>query len=288
MRTLSIVFALAVAIAVYPKSVAADEPAAENKDAAAKGMAERLADLNLTDEQEAKIRDVRKECKPKVQEAAKELAGLVKDEIDKVREILTPEQREKIKALEEERKENRAEHLAARLSHLRDLKLSDAEKAQFEEIREEYQPKVEQLRMQLAGVLTDEQKKAREEGLKAGKTRREIRESFNLSSEQKEKFESIGKEMVAVVREELAKMKSVLSTSQREELTELKGERRERARDRLVCAIVNLKDLDLTDEQKSKIAAVREEFRPKVHEAGNKLRAAVRDEVAQILDVVRG
>ena len=66
------------------------------------------------------------------------------------------------------------------------------------------------------------------------------------------------------------------------------AERGERARDRLVSAIANFKDLDLTDDQKSKITAIREEYRPKVHEAGNKLRAAVRDELSQILDIMKG
>ena len=43
--------------------------------------------------------------------------------------------------------------------------------------------------------------------------------------------------------------------------------------------IANLKDLNLTDEQKTKIAEIRKEYRPKVHEAGNKLRASVREEI---------
>jgi Spy/CpxP family protein refolding chaperone len=288
MKTLTTLFTLTVALTVCPKFVTADEPTSEGREGAAKRMAERLADLNLTDEQETKIKDVRKECKPKIQEAVKELASQVKEEVDKVREILTPEQKEKAKAITEERKENRGEHLAARLSHLKDLELSDAEKAQFEEIREEYRPKLKQLTEQMAGVLTDEQKTTREEGLKAGKTRREIRESLNLSSEQKEKLEPVCKELVSVVRDELEKMKSVLTTAQQEQLPELKLERRERARDRLVSAIANFKDLDLTDDQKSKITAIREEYRPKVHEAGNKLRAAVRDELSQILDIMKG
>jgi len=207
--------------------------------------------------------------------------------VDKVREVLSPEQREKVKTLSEERRENRAEHLAERIAHLRELELSDAERAQFEEIREEYRPKLEKLMKELAGVLTDEQKKTREEGLKAGKPRREIRQSLNLSAEQKEKVESIGKELVSVVRDELEKMKPILTTTQQEKLEDLKTERRDRARDRLACAIVNLKDLDLTEEQKSKIAAIREEYRPKIHETGNKLRAAVRDAVTQVLEIVK-
>ncbi len=287
MRTLSITFTLAVVVGLLPKTAAADQQASENKEGGAEQMVVGLVDLSLTEDQETKLADMRKELRPKIQESAKELAGLVKDEVDKVREVLTPEQREKVKALREERRENRAEHLAERIAHLRELELSDAERAQFEEIREEYRPKLEKLMKELAGVLTDEQKKTREEGLKAGKPRREIRQSLNLSAEQKEKVESIGKELVSVVREELEKMKPILTTAQQEKLEELKTERRDRARDRLACAIVNLKDLDLTEEQKSKIATIREEYRPKIHEAGNKLRAAVRDAVTQVMEIVK-
>ena len=39
----------------------------------------------------------------------------------------------------------------------------------------------------LQGLLTDDQKKAREEALKAGKKRREVLESLKLTDEQKEK-----------------------------------------------------------------------------------------------------
>lgn len=288
MKTLSTVMTLAVAIFVCPKCHAADDPTSERGERVRERMAERMADLNLTDEQETKIADIRKEGAPKLQEAVKELAAIVKEEVAKVREILTPEQREKLQALKEERKERRLEGLAARIAHLRNLDLSDAEIAQFEEIREEYRPKIERLMKDLTGILTDEQKKAREEALKEGKSRREVREALNLTGEQKQKVETIGKELVSVVRDELQKMRSALSAEQQEKLAVLKDERRDRVRDRMACAIANFKDLDLTDEQKTKIAAVREEYRPKVHEAGNKLRAAVREEVSQILAVVKG
>jgi hypothetical protein len=33
---------------------------------------------------------------------------------------------------------------------------------------------------------------------------------------------------------------------------------------------------------------IRKEFRPKVHEAGNKLRGLVREEVEQIVSVIKG
>jgi hypothetical protein len=62
----------------------------------------------------------------------------------------------------------------------------------------------------------------------------------------------------------------------------------ERVRDRWACRVANLSDLNLTDEQKTKIAEIRQECRPRVHEAGNNLRAAAREEVAQILAVIKG
>jgi Spy/CpxP family protein refolding chaperone len=287
MKILSTLFTLVVVVVLLPKTAAAYQQASESKEGASEGMVEGMVDLSLTEDQETKLADMRKEMRPKIQEAAKELAGLVKDEVDKVREVLTADQREKVKALMDERREKRGERMVERIAHLKDLELSDAERAQFEEIREEYRPKLEKLMKELSGVLTDEQKKTREEGLKEGKSRRDIRQSLNLTAEQREKVESIGKELVSVVRDQLEKMKSVLTTAQQEKLEEFTTERRDRARDRVACAIVNMKDLDLSDEQKSKIKTIREEYRPKIHEAGNKLRAAVRDAVTQVAEIVR-
>ena len=49
-----------------------------------------------------------------------------------------------------------------------------------------------------------------------------------------------------------------------------------------------IQDLNLTDEQEAKVADIRKEYRPKVHEAGNKLRATVREEMEAILAVIKG
>jgi Spy/CpxP family protein refolding chaperone len=252
------------------------------------GMAERIQDLNLTDEQEAKIADIRKEARPKVEEAVKEVAAQVKDEVEKIEEVLTPEQRTKIQALKEEHKEHRAEGLAERIVHLRQLHLTDAELAQLQAIHQEFRPKVVKAMEELHGLLTDEQKQARAEGLKAGKKRGEIVASLNLTGEQKEKVATVGKEVATLVREQLEKMREVLNAEQQEKLAELKDERHDRARDRLACAIANFRNLDLTEEQKTKIAAIRTEFRPKIHEAGNKLRGLVREEVETIAAVLKG
>jgi Spy/CpxP family protein refolding chaperone len=288
MRNLSVLVTLMMAMLVCQKFAPAQEPKGEDRERVRERLAARMADLQLTDEQDTKIAEIKKECRPKVKAAAEELAAVVKDEVEKVRALLTPEQKEKLETLKEERKEHRFEGVAERIAHLRDLDLTDTEIAQVGEIREEYRPKIEKVMKEMTGLLTDEQKKAREDGLKAGKSRRDIRESLNLNGEQKAKMEAIGKELVTVVRDELEKIKSMLTAEQQAQLPELKEERKERVRDRWACRVANLADLNLTDEQKTKIAEIRQEYRPKVHEAGNKLRAAVRGEVAQILAVVRG
>ena len=284
MRPLSAVLTLVVAIFVCPRLCVAQEAGQR----AAEGLAERIQDLNLTDQQETKIEDIQKECRPKVEEAAKEVAGLVKEEVDKIREVLTPEQKTKLESLREERKEQRAEGLAGRIAHLKDLDLTDSEMSQIAEIRNEFRPKIVKAMEGFRGILNADQTKAREETLKAGKKRREILESLNLTAEQKEKAESVCKEVTGFVREEMEKIRDVLTAEQREKLGELKEERKDRVRNRWASRIANFQDLNLTDEQKTKIEAIRTEFRPKVHEAGNKLRGAVREEIDMIVSVLKG
>jgi Spy/CpxP family protein refolding chaperone len=279
----------AVALAVGMLAYATLPTAADDKpgQGAAGALAERIQDLDLTDQQEAKIADIRKECRPKVQEAAKELAGFLKDEVEKVRAVLTPEQRTKLEAAREERKEHRAECLAQRIAHLEELDLTEAEMTKIGEIRTEFRPKIEQALRQLHGLLTDQQKQARQEALQAGKKHREVLQSMNLTDAQREKVHAVGKEVATLVREEMEKIRDVLTAEQREALQELRAERRERVRDRMAHRIANLQDLNLTDAQKTQIADIRKEYRPKVHEAGNKLRALVREEVEAIVAVIK-
>jgi Spy/CpxP family protein refolding chaperone len=287
MKTLSAALTLLIGLALCPKVTTADEPATERGERIRERLAATMADLDLTDEQETKIADIRKENRPKIREAARELAAVVKEEMEDIRGDLTAEQKEKLGELKEERKGRRIEGLAARLAHLRDLDLTDSEVAQIDEIREECRPKIKNCMKELSDVLTEDQKEARKKALEAGESRREVRESLNLTETQKEKVEAIGKELRTCVRQELDKMRAVLSPEQREKLGEFRQERRERVRDRLAFAIGERGELNLTPEQRTKIAQIRQEFRPKVHEAGNKLRAAVRAEISQILDVIR-
>src|SRR5262245_10920222 len=281
MKTLSASLALA-ALLLFGAKLGADEEKAE------RGLADRIQDLNLTEDQETRIVDIRKEFRTKNAEAIKELAAVVKEELEKVRAVLTAEQKEKLQTLKEERREAREDCLAHRIAHLRDLDLTDDEMAKIADIRKEFRPRIAKAMKGLEGLLSDEQRKAREEGLKAGKRRKEVLESLKLTDEQKEKVVTVAKEVGGGVREELERIRDVLNAGQKEKLQELKDETKERVRDRMAHRIANLKDLDLTDEQKTKLAEIRKEYRPKIHEAGNKLRATFREEVEMIVAAIKG
>jgi len=277
MKTLWIGFAL-LAVGAYGRA----EESAKGR------FAERFEELNLTDEQEAKIAEIQKDFRPKVEEAAKELAAVVKQEEEKVQSVLTADQKAKLGELKEERREHRAEGLSERAARLDTLDLTEAETSKIIEIRKEYHPKIAKAMEGLKGVLTDAQRSARDEALKSGRKHKEVLTSLNLSADEKEKVEAVCTQVAGVVREEMEKIRDVLTEGQEEKLAELKDERADRVRDRRAQRISNLKELDLTDEQKAKIAEFRTEFRPKVHEAGNKLRASARKELEQIIAVIKG
>jgi Spy/CpxP family protein refolding chaperone len=279
MKMLSTVLALAAILTLGAKLAAYQEKA--------EVVVETIQDLNLTDEQEAKIADIMKDFKSKNGEALKELTSAAKEEMEKVNAVLTPEQKDKLATLKEERKETRHECLAHRIANLKELDLTEDELNKIEDIRKEFRPKIVKAMKSLEGLLSDEQKKAREEGVKAGKKRKEILESFKLTDDQKEKVASVAKELGALVREEAEKVRDVLSASQKEELQEIKDERKEHVRDRMAHRVANLKDLNLTDEQKTKLADIRKEFRPKIQEAGNKLRSGVREEIEMIVAALK-
>src|SRR5262249_51178723 len=81
---------------------------------------ERIQDIQLTADQESKIEEIRKECGPEVQKAVKNLVTLRKEELEKVREVLTADQKAKLKEMKEERKERRHRCMAHRFAHLKE------------------------------------------------------------------------------------------------------------------------------------------------------------------------
>jgi Spy/CpxP family protein refolding chaperone len=278
MRLLSAVLSLAVVVALCTSV---------NAGGTGVVVVERIQDLDLTDAQEAKIAEIRKEFRPRVEKAVKQLTTLVREELEGMHAVFTPEQKDKLKALKDERRERRFQHLSERIAHLKELDLTDAEMAKIREIRKEVRPRIVQALKELEGLLSAEQKQARVEGLKAGKPRREIRRALKLTDEQKQKVEAVAKEVGAAVREEMARIRDVLTESQKEQLAELKEERRERVRDHMAHRIMHLKDLNLTEAQKSSLTKVREEYRARIHEAASNLRATIREEVGEILGVIK-
>jgi len=278
MKVVSPVLALFVAM-VANATLAAQEVRAV--------LVERIQELNLTDEQEAKIAEIQKASRPKVEAAAKALAAVAKEEADKALAVLTPEQKEKVAAAKEERKELRSEGVCEKMARLQELDLSDAQIAQIEACRKECRPEIAKALEGLKGTLTAEQRKAREDALASGKKHREVVATLNLTPEQKEKVGAALKDCRAAIKGELEKLSDALSAQEKEKLEDLKDERKDRVRDRRVHRITNLRELDLTADQQSKLAAIRTEYRPKIHEAGNAFRAAVREEVHAIAGVLR-
>ena len=280
MKTLMAVVALAAGMWACAALRAADEKA----DQKASGG---LAALHLTDQQETKIAEIRKEFQPKVQEAAKDLAAVVKEELEKVQGVLTAEQKTKLQEAKVEIKEMRAESLGEEIAHLGDLQLTDNEISQIAQIRKEFRPQIEKTVNELEGLLTDDQKKARKEALQGGKKGREALESLKLTDEVKEKAQAVCKKVGALFHEEMDKIRGVLGSGHKQKLQELKDETKEHVRDHMAHRIATLQDLNLTEDQKTQIANIRKEFRPKVHEAGNKLRATIREEVEAIMAVIK-
>lgn len=287
MRTLSVLVSSVLVSWICTEPAATKMTRGSRLDDSKDRRVERFHDLNLTDDQEAKIKKIRDEYQPKVEAALKELVGIGKEEMDKVRNILTPEQREKAQAFKEERRERGMECVTDAFGHLREFSLTDAEIDKIQEIRKETRPKIEKGLEAIEGILTEEQKKNRDEGLKAGKPRREILASLNLTDDQKKIFTAACNDITKAVREEMEKIREVLTEEQQAKLQDIKEERKERVRDRMAYRVHTAQDLGLTDDQKTKMAEVRKEYRPKIQEAGNKLRSVVREEVDAIVAVIK-
>jgi Spy/CpxP family protein refolding chaperone len=278
--------ALVVLTSVGVTLRAEDEPKKDRKGVRER-LAERIQDLTLTEEQETKIAKIRKEYGPKISKSGKDIAALVKEEVGKIRDALTEKQKEKLATLKALPRALKEEGLAGGLARLRHLDLTEGEVDKIGEILKEYRPKIGKVMTKLEGLLSDEQNKARLAALKDGKKRKEIIGSLKLTDDQKEKVAAIGKELIPILREELQKIADVLTVEEKAKLRKLAEEKWEHVRDGLAHQIAEFKELALTDEQKTTIADIRNKYRPRIHEAGNKLRASVREELADIIAIFK-
>ena len=151
---------------------------------------------------------------------------------------------------------------------LKELNLTDEQKAKVQELRKEYVPKFKEA---TDSVLTTDQKKARDDAIKAAKDAGKKGELFTvklkLTDEQKAKI----REAITPLEKELReKTQAILTPEQREQLKAKMAERMKMAEQEAVPWNM-LKELNLTDEQKEKIKAIltpeqREQLKTKMAE----------------------
>jgi len=106
------------------------------------------------------------------------------------------------------------------------LNLSEEQKAKIEQLRKEYEPKLAELRAKLDSILTEDQKKAREEAIRkakeAGKTGRElaeaIRNAFQLTEEQQNKMKEVRSQMAQLFQEIREKLMGILTDEQKAQI----------------------------------------------------------------------
>jgi len=119
----------------------------------------------------------------------------------------------------------------AQVFRLPGVEFNQEQRSQIEKLRGEYVPKLTQLREQLNGVYTREQRQARRDAMRAardaGKSLREARaeidKAVNLTDEQQEKIAALQKEqtqLTAAVRE---KIQALLTDEQRRQLPRRPG-----------------------------------------------------------------
>jgi Spy/CpxP family protein refolding chaperone len=109
---------------------------------------------------------------------------------------------------------------------LEGLKLTDDQKEKVEKIKQEFTPKLDELRKKMTEVLTPEQRKAEQEARKnakqAGKKGKEaedmVREAVKPTDEQQQKLDSLRKEMGALMKEIRGKLMDLLTDDQKAEL----------------------------------------------------------------------
>lgn len=156
---------------------------------------------------------------------------------------------------------------------LQGLSLTEDQKVKVEVIRQEYAPKFKEVHVTIEGVLTDEQRKARDEAVKAaraaGKRGEEVwdaaKSAVTLTDEQKGKMADARRAMQVLRKEAHEKVMAVLTTEQKEQLKKphqgMRGPRDIGWRGEM------LKCLNLTTEQQAKIDELKKEYAPKFQEA---------------------
>ena len=118
----------------------------------------------------------------------------------------------------------------------RDLNLTDEQKAKVDDLRKELGPKFAELQKKREAIYTPEQKKARDEAMKAardaGKSPREVfmagREAVKLTDEQSAKMKEVQKEMGELEKTRMEKFTAILTPEQKEQFEKRIAEMKKR------------------------------------------------------------
>jgi|WetSurMetagenome_2_1015567.scaffolds.fasta_scaffold590894_2 Spy/CpxP family protein refolding chaperone len=117
---------------------------------------------------------------------------------------------------------------------VKNLNLTEEQKAKVAELKKEYAPKFKEATAKVEAIATAEQKKARDEAVKAakaaGKKGPEVmeaaRDAMKLTDEQKTKMQEGWKAMQTLGKEARDKVVSILTPEQKEQLKKAREERR--------------------------------------------------------------
>jgi Spy/CpxP family protein refolding chaperone len=187
-----------------------------------------------------------------------------------------------------------------RLETMKGLNLTDDQKAKLDALKKEYGPKLKEAQAKTDGILTADQKKARDEAIKeaqtSGKRGREVWEgvqaAMKLTDEQKTKMAEARREMGPLGRQVREKIMAILTPEQKEIL--------QKERPRMGGAAPArgpmggpmgrdggmLRGLNLTEDQQAKVKQIREEYGPKLRDAQGgamSLRKEMHDKIMAIL-----
>jgi Spy/CpxP family protein refolding chaperone len=91
-----------------------------------------------------------------VEAVGKEVGTLVRAELEQIKDVLNPEQQEKVGELKEERHDQARDRFASAVANAKSLNLTDEQKSRLKEIRHEYKDKVHEAAKNLRAPVRDE------------------------------------------------------------------------------------------------------------------------------------
>ncbi|HLQ47138.1 MAG TPA: hypothetical protein VK137_20510 [Planctomycetaceae bacterium] len=116
----------------------------------------------------------------------------------------------------------------------KDIELTAEQKTKVAELEKEFGPKMKELREKLDKVLTDAQKKARQDVFKEAKTsgkkgkelRQAVKDATKASDEQQKQIDEVEKQIVDLRKQILEKVKPILTDEQKAKLPKRPIERK--------------------------------------------------------------